>query len=170
MGYTRVVALTLTAAAFAVSGCGGSSSSGSATKSTTSSNSAGNGGTSKTLTRAELIARADVICARVNARLAANVVTYQREIPRAASQLASLERVSLVEFRKLEPPAELAADWKQLIADAQTLAAETVEYGESAKPGKSKNERGLVESSEATRRQAITIAKRDGFVACAQGV
>jgi hypothetical protein len=147
MGHTRVAAIALTATMLAASGCGSSS---------------------KPLTRAELTAKANAICKTVTAKISSRSVKTQQDIARVAGELASFEQTALTNLSKLVPPAELEDDWKQFVAGAQTLAENTAKLGEYAKTNNLKGAKGLITSSEATQRQMVAIAKRDGLTACEQ--
>jgi hypothetical protein len=148
MGRRHLATLALAAAAvLAASGCGSSP---------------------KPLTRAELTVKADTICRSVTARLTKNAIKTQQDIARVAGELASFEQSALTKLSKLVPPAELADDWKQFIAGAQTLAENTSRLGEYAKANKLKASRGLITSSQATQQKMTAIAKRDGLKDCQQ--
>ena len=136
----------LVVVAVALSGCGGSSP--------------------KPLTRAELTAKADVICRRVSAKLATKTVKSVQDIARTAPELASFEQVALNELSKLVPPADLESDWKKFIAGAQTLAENTAKLGEYAKANNLKGAGSLITSSEATQQRLLKIVKRDGITEC----
>jgi hypothetical protein len=147
MRYTRVGAIALTVVALVASGCGSSS---------------------KPLTRAELTAKANAICRTVAAKISSKSASTQQQIGRVAEELASFEQTALTNLSKLVPPAELESDWKQFVAGAQTLAENTAKLGEYAKANNLKAAKGLIRSSEATQKQMVTIAKRDGLHACEQ--
>jgi hypothetical protein len=147
MQYTRVAAIALTVTTLAASGCGSSA---------------------KPLTRAELTAKADAICKTVTAKISSKSIKTQQEVAHVAAELASFEQTALTDLSKLVPPTELEDDWKQFVAGAQTLAERTAKLGEYAKANNLKGAKGLITSSEATQRQMVTIAKRDGLTACEQ--
>jgi hypothetical protein len=147
MGLTRLAIIALAATTLAVSGCGSSS---------------------KPLTRAELTAKANAICKTVSAKLASKTIKTQQDIARIAPELASFEQTALTELSKLVPPAELANDWKQFVAGAQTLAENTSKLGEYAKANNLKGAKGLITSSQAVQQQMVAAAKRDGLTACEQ--
>ncbi len=113
MGRAHLAAAALVTLAVAVAGCGGSSA--------------------KPLTRAELTAQANAICKTVTAKLASKTINNEKDIARVAPELASFEQSALTKLSKLVPPAELANDWKQFVADAETLAENTAKLGEYAK-------------------------------------
>jgi hypothetical protein len=146
MGRTRLTAVVLTAVTLAMAGCGSSS---------------------KPLTRAELTAKANAICATVTNKLASKKgINSQQDIARVAPELASFEQTALTELGKLVPPAELANDWKEFVAGAQTLAENTAKLGEYAKANHLKEAKSLITSSEKIQQQMVATAKRDGIAAC----
>ncbi len=149
MTHSRLLALSLIAVSLIAGGCGKSS---------------------KPLTRAELIAKADAICKRANDKLKSSNTTIktQQDIAKLAPKLASFEQGALAELSKLEPPAALANDWKMIIAGAQTLADNTAKLGEYARRNDIKAARGLIQTSEKVQQQTLAIAKRDGFKECSQ--
>jgi hypothetical protein len=128
----------------------------------------GCGSSPKPLTRAELTAKANAICKTVTVRLAKSSIKTQRDIARVAPELASFEQTALAELSKLVPPAELANDWKQFVAGAQTLAENTLKLGEYAKANNLKGAKGLITSSQAVQQQMTATAKRDGLKDCEQ--
>lgn len=147
MGYRSRASIALTAIALAASGCGSSS---------------------KPLTRAELTAKANAICKTVTAKISSKSANTQQQIARVAEELSSFEQTALTNLSKLVPPAELENDWKLFVSGAQTLAENTAKLGEYAKANNLKAAKGLITSSEATQKQMVTIAKRDGLTACEQ--
>jgi hypothetical protein len=147
MGRRRIAVAALAATTLAVSGCGSSS---------------------KPLTRAELTAKANAICKTVTAKLASKTIKTQQDIARIAPELASFEQSALAELSKLVPPAELANDWKQFVAGAETLAENTSKLGEYAKANNLKGAKGLITSSQTVQQQMVATAKRDGLTACEQ--
>lgn len=147
MGRTRLAAVALAATTLALAGCGSSS---------------------KPLTRAELTAKANAICKSVTAKLASKTISTQQDIARIAPELAGFEQSALAELGKLVPPAELANDWKQFVAGAQTLADNTAKLGEYAKANNLKAAKGLITSSQAIQQQMVATAKRDGLKSCEQ--
>lgn len=149
MGRTQLATLALTAVALTACGCGGSS---------------------KPLTRAELMVKANAICKRVNVQVstANKKASTEQDIARIAPRLAAFEQASLTELSKLVPPSDLANDWKTIIAGGQTLAENTAKLGEYAKAKNIKGAQTLVISSEKVQQQIVSIAKRDGFVECEQ--
>lgn len=147
MGYRGKAAIALTAATLGACGCGSSS---------------------KPLTRAELTAKANAICKTVTAKISSKSASTEQQISREASELASFEQTALANLSKLVPPAELETDWKLFVSGAQTLAENTAKLGEYAKTKNLKAAKGLIVSSEATQKQMVVIAKRDGLTACEQ--
>jgi hypothetical protein len=128
-------------------------------------------GSSKPLTRAELTVKANAICKKVSAKLASATkggVGTKQALARVAPKLAAFEETALGELGKLVPPANLENDWKQFVAGAQTLADNTSKLGEYVKANNLKGAKGLVLSSEATQKQMVAIARRNGFKDCEQ--
>lgn len=148
MGWTRLSAVALVAAALLVAGCGGSSP--------------------KPLTRAELTVKANTICRTMTSKLASKSATTQQQLARVAGELASFEQTALGELGKLVPPRELTNDWKEFVAGAQTLADNTAKLGEYAKSNKLKAAKALIIASETVQQQMVAIAKRDGLTDCQQ--
>jgi hypothetical protein len=144
-----VVALTIAAATLLASGCGGSS------------------GSSRSLTRAELTAKANAICRRVNARLTSSLLRNPQELARIAPRMVTFEQTALTELTNLNPPASLANDWQQIVAGAETLVEDTARYSEDARTNDLKGVHDLVGSAEKTQRRIGAIATHDGFSDCA---
>lgn len=147
MEHTRLAAVALAATTIAVAGCGSSP---------------------KPLTRAELTAKANAICKTVSTKLSSKTIKTQQDIARVAAELASFEQQALGELSKLVPPAELASDWQQFVAGAETLAENTAKLGEYARSNNLKAGRSLIASSQKVQQQMTATAKRDGLTACEQ--
>jgi hypothetical protein len=162
--------LTISVVAVAVAGCGGSSRSAPLVRSAPrgSSTTATTAGRRAPLTRAELIARGDVICGRINAFISANPYRTPQDFPRIAPRLAAYEQAADLDLDKLVPPRSLAADWARILADARFLAVQT------AKLGKAVEERGLsavppmISATQPIQLQMLAIAKHDGFKICSR--
>ncbi|MGH2879520.1 MAG: hypothetical protein ACRDK4_07950 [Solirubrobacteraceae bacterium] len=149
MSSTRIAAV-LAASALVGAGCGGSSPS-----------------TSGSLTRAELIAKADVICARVHVEYHANGYTTKASIARLAPILAGDEQTAVDELRGLRAPASMVSDWNMIIDNAQTTATDTAKLGQLAKEGKFDQAAPLFNANQQNEHRALAVAARDGFKECA---
>src|ERR1700729_1019990 len=111
---TQLVALSLVAIASAIAGCGESSK-------------------ATPLSKAELIAKADAVCAHVMVQYHANGYTTTQSIVSRAPRVAAAEQTGVAELRKLTPPASMASDWQQIVENAQTIANDTAKLGQYAK-------------------------------------
>lgn len=151
----RFPALLLAVTVLAASGCGESAD------------------PSASLTRSTLIARGDLLCERLNTKLAATTVGKAGGYAQIFPPLAAYEHAVVAQMRKLTPPASMANSWGQLVNGAQTLADATAKIGEDAKANNN-----LLRASSSTRaaftaagqgtRQMKTAAGREGFKDCAQ--
>jgi hypothetical protein len=113
MSRWRLAASVLAATVLGISGCGEST------------------GSSKHLTRAELIARGDVICRRLSTKLAATATGEEGGgLAQLLLALAVYEHAVVAEMRKLTPPVSMADGWGQMVSGAQTLAGATAKLGE----------------------------------------
>jgi hypothetical protein len=122
----------------------------------------------KPLTRAQLTAKANAICRRVNAKLASvGTIKGTAQIARVTSRLSAFEQSTLAQLSALVPPAALESDWKRFVDGAQSLAEATAKLGEDAATKKPNAIGPLLASAEATQRRMTTLARRDGFTACA---
>jgi hypothetical protein len=128
----------------------------------------GCGKSAKPLTRAQLLAKADAICRRINKKLSSTTIKTQQDIARIAPQLATYEQEGLAELSKLIPPASMANDWKMIITGAQTLADNTAKLGEYVKSKDLKTARALITETSKVQQRTVAIAKRNGFKDCAQ--
>ena len=117
-----------------------------------------------------MIAGADAICGRLNAKFAAGKATSLRvrEIARLAPSRAALERTTATELSKLTPPASIASDWRQIIAYRKTLAEELVKLGQDAKLNDAAGIRALAASKKRVHGQLLSTATRDGFKDCSR--
>jgi hypothetical protein len=161
MSRTYLTALAITA--LAVTGCGASTKSSGTSGSITSSEAA-----EQTLTRPNLIAKADAVCHRVNMKRTSNKIGSQQEIAHSATELASYERHALTELNKLVPPAFLANDWRQILANRQTIADDTLAVGRDVNSNNVTAAHTLLSEIEQVQRRMFAIARRDGFNDCAQ--
>ncbi len=149
MAPTRLVALALAATIFAASGCGGA-----------------NNKSSVSLTRTDLIIRADAICRRVNTLHNSITITSQADEARVLQPLAVYERSALTSLDKLTPPTSMAGDWNEILANFRTLIDDTEKLAEAVKSNSLKQDQGLSETLNSTRKQINVIATHDGFQDC----
>jgi hypothetical protein len=175
MPHTRLaVAFVLAATTLAASGCGGSSK---ATSTPAPATSAANTTSStateasvkpsgKPLSRSELIARADAICYRLNARRSATTIGRPQDYERVVPALASYELAAATEMGKLVPPASMAHDWQQIVAGSRTVAAATGRFHTyaEAKAGTLAHTIDLVLGKGID--ELVHAAKRAGFKDC----
>jgi hypothetical protein len=143
-------------AVIALAGCGGSSS--------------------KTLTRAELVAHADPICKQVATRrttaneqlnkAGATSAKGLQLLAQVAPGVAAYEHEAIDRLRTLKAPTTLTNDWQQLLAGMQTLADDAAQIGVQAKAKQLKRVESITKSGRSVREKLTTIATRDGFTYC----
>lgn len=179
MSPTRLTALALSAVAIAVSGCGNSSKTTSANAGNTSSPSSSTTVTATSTTgttgvnsaptamsRSELTTSANAICKRLHTQLKNFSTQSALGLDRIYTRAAAAEQASLANLRKLSPPANLNADWNQIMSALGTLAADSIKYAEYTK---TKNQAAALRVSESfgsIKIQAGTVATHDGLAEC----
>lgn len=173
----RLAVLALIATTLVASGCGGTSQSSNGTVASTQNRASG---TSKStiatqspaptpvLTRAQLIARADLICHRVNAKRALLRISGEQDVARQLPPLAVYEQEAVVELRKLTPPPSMTAGWQRIVQGSESFAEATASLGESAKAKKLPQAETLSIVAERTLKRTFALAKQEGFNDCAQ--
>jgi hypothetical protein len=183
MSRTRLLAGALSASLFVVSGCGGTAtktqsaqSVGSASPKTTTSGGAvapapppiHTSPKTSRLTRAQLIAAADAICARLSKRTRSVTNTSLAGVGSTAPLVAGYYRAAFAELRNLTPPRSMARDWKAIVSDIRPVADETLIMGKYATdndPSAAAKVEGRIARIQLHR---IAIAKRNGFKDCAE--
>jgi hypothetical protein len=178
MMYRRLAGLVLTASTLAFVGCGGSGKANSST-STGSSDAtvATTPSTSTTpapvtapgppLSTAQLVAKAQTICRRLNVHLAGPkyVIRSQQDLVRIVPLRIAAEQSTLTELSKLTPPASSTTGYKQLLAARRTLIEDTTKLGEDAATG-NPNTNSVYASSATVEREMAETAKSVGIVEC----
>jgi hypothetical protein len=152
MSSTRIAAMLAASALFGATGCGGSSSP----------------NTGGSLTRGELIAKADTICARVLAEYHGYGYTTQASVAHLAPILAGDEQTGVDELRSLRAPASMVSDWNTILDNAQTVVNDTAKLGQLAKENKLNQAASLFTADQQNEQHALAIAARDGFKECSK--
>jgi hypothetical protein len=129
----------------------------------------GCGSSSHSLTRAQLIAKGDAICSRVDAESGSFTIRTDHDHALYLPALAAYEQAASSEMRALVPPDSMANDWRQIVADAQAVADSMTRVGEYAQSHKpSAAPKALYAPAATAVQDMLTVAQRDGFKACAQ--
>jgi hypothetical protein len=167
-----VVVFALFSIVVALVGCGQSSSSKTRSPGITSTTAAASTtntsapSPSGALTRAELIAKADAICAGANARFGSLKVTSTAELGHALAQEGAFNRVQAVELSKLIPPASMSSDWKLIVDGVRRLGSYATKLSTYTLTNNSTAGPPLLLASSRDRNHILAIAKRDGFREC----
>jgi hypothetical protein len=119
--------------------------------------------------QAELIAKADAICRRLNVEIATTKPKHLgvHEIARLSPVRANLEQATVKDLSKLTPPASIADNWRQLIGYRRRLAEELAKLGRSAKAHDVAAIKALTSSKLRVHRQLLIVGRHSGFKACA---
>jgi hypothetical protein len=169
--HVSLAALALAATTLAVSGCGGSSK----TESSKTPAATGTPATTAAVTaepgklaRTELIAKAEAICARINAKRSSTTIRTHRDYGRLLPSLGAYERAAAAEMSKLTPPASIANDWKQIVAGAHTIAESIVKLGKDSASNNSRAGQAILSELTTVRQQISSIAHRQSLKECAR--
>ncbi len=165
MLHARVATLAA-AIALAVAGCGSAKTQSQSTATATTT-AAVTIATGTPLTRAQLLAKADVICERANTKLktmsARTIPAYVRLLP----QMALYYNSEAESLSALVPPASMEPAWKQIVNDVHLYGEYEISTARYAKEKQEKLATHEYKNSVATATQWIATAKTAGFTACA---
>ncbi len=136
---------------------------------------AGCGGGSQGLSKSELIARADAVCARTDAQAAKAsariTVPHTPDGPRQAfittarATLPISDR-GLAELRALRPPSVMASDWKRFLADVQKEDAAGHALLRAARLQDTIAAAETQQSLHAVQLDLEAVSTKDGFSTC----
>ncbi len=176
MLHLQFAMLALATTMFAASGCGSSkqaptSSTGSKTIATATS-SVGTTtaplATGKPLTRAQLIAQGDAICATATRKLTAVAARSEPELVRLLPQAAINLETEAKGLSRLVPPASMTHDWTQIINKIHFASEYVTRVTQYIKEKQEKTAGQLYEKAGYLYKQSKAIAKRDGFKRCSR--
>jgi hypothetical protein len=156
MSSNNVAALTLTVSALLICGCG------------TSSSTTGVKAPSRPLTKSQLIAKADPICARFFVKFHAHGTKTAKEFVGNLRLLLSFERTESEELRKLTPPASMSSDWNKILTGQRTLTDDSARLLTYVRQGKLQAARPLLSAAQSARSQETALARRNGFKDCSR--
>lgn len=175
MNPTRLAALGLMLTTLAASGCGGSTKSPSqATPTTQAASTASAEEVSHAqhqtppLTKSQLIAKADTICRRVNAKRASIIIKTPQDFPRLLPGLATYEYAAVVEMRKLTPPASMKTSWQKIITGAKLTADAAAARGKYVTTTNPDGMGPLSLTAAHTAQESLALAQREGFHDCSK--
>lgn len=176
MSQRKLAACALAATVFVGSGCGASSKSTSSSK-TVSSTAAATASVNTTpatlavgkpLTRTQLIARADPICASTNLQVGTMSARTGSESLRILPQIVVYYSTEAESLGKLVPPRSLAHDWGQIVNDIQHYSQITNAAVRYAKENQLPTARRLYRQAIKLLEQWPATAKRDSFKHCSK--
>jgi hypothetical protein len=170
MLFIQLATLTAATAAVVTSGCG-SSKTGSAASiahATTPTTATVPLAIGKPLTRAQLIAQGDAICASTNAKIKAISAKTNAEIINALPQAAIYYNAEAESLSKLVPPASISRDWSQIVNDIELTSRYTSGTARYAKENQKKTAARLYKEGLKLRERWLAIAKRDGLKVCSE--
>lgn len=145
-------------------GCGGGSESHvTATTSSSSANAA-----AKAATEPGFEGNAEAICKRLNSQLAGDNVNSISDIPRIAPRRAALEKATLVELQRLEPPANLKRSWSSMLAARRQIAISLARLGVEVAAGHVNSVQPILSSSGRLETRMTALARHAGFSDCAK--
>jgi hypothetical protein len=130
MRRTGFAALTLATSVLVATGCGGSAKTASQSASSTPTSAASATSPPATpvgapLTRAQLIAKGDAICYRLNARRQSTRIEHAKDYEHLIPSLAAYESQGANEMSQLVPPASMAHAWRSIVIGSHTIAEVT---------------------------------------------
>jgi hypothetical protein len=172
MSSTKLAAVAVATAMLAVQGCGGSSKSSSGTSAGNQAATSAQTGTAQSasttppLTRVALIAKADPICARIQAQRASKVIKTRQDYTRAASVLASIEKRANDELAKLTPPTSLASTWSQMLVGYRTITSDLEQISDAI--ALKRTPVNIIRNAEMVKEHIATLARSAGFHDCAR--
>jgi hypothetical protein len=126
-------------------------------------------GSTKPLTRAQLVSKANSLCSHVQAKMkAAGVAKTTQEYAKIAKKLAGFEQQQLESMRKLKPPPSMASDWKQMIEGAEEITEDAGTLSTDIQLKKDKAAGAVLQQIGAEEKKLAPIVQRDGFHSCSQ--
>lgn len=178
MAFIRPLALALLVMTIIVTGCGGSKSSSLSNTSHSKEVSAATGSESNTttttsgkaLSNSGMIAKADAVCARFKAKLAAvrgNIETMG-DIVSAGTKQGAIQRAEIAELSKLTPSGSLASKWHQVLNMRRLLIEEFNQIVTAARANNKEDVDSALTASAGVEKQIYTITLHDGFPSCAK--
>jgi hypothetical protein len=141
-------------------GCGGGTSNARSSESTNPSG--------VTLSKAQVIAKADAICKQMNVEFAADEPKGQSlaETARITPHRAVLEQQVVKELDELKPPQAFADQLQRVISTRRSLAEELAVVGRDAKAGDIAAVHRLAASKAKLHHELRAFATAIGFTAC----
>jgi len=179
MLHAHLAAPALAAIALATIGCGGSSKTGSSAAATTTAPAATTTtttvalptttvklATGRPLTRAELIAKADPICKRMNTKVFGIRVKSISEFASVTPQMAIYINTASADLGKLVSPARMTRDWARIVNGLQLYGEYVSKIGQYAQANDISAARQQYATAQNILVQMNTIGKNDGFIQC----
>jgi hypothetical protein len=161
-----IAALATVVVPVLLSGCGGSSS---PTKTRTTATARGTAG-SPPLTQAQLVRKADAVCASVEEYVAAHRAKSLSEVSRLAPEVAARKRAAAAELERLIPPPALASEWKLITSDVRTSAGYTQMFAGYAASHNLQAIQTLQATANALHQQIATVVTREGIARCSHAL
>jgi hypothetical protein len=114
------------------------------------------------------ITRADAICERLDAELAAKPAksVSVKEIETITPQNAALEQKAVNELAKLTAPKAIEREWQQVIAYRRSLASALIQLAQAAKAGDTASIKRLGQAKERVRKKLLEVGEHAGFTHC----
>lgn len=165
--YRRAGAVTaaLAVCAIGAAGCGNSTSPTNQKTSTHATATNANRPASGPLTRAQLIAKGDEICYRLNTRRQSTTIGHQQDYERVVPELSAYELSGATEMSQLRPPDAMAHAWQTMITDSRIIAEITGRYRRYGEVSHKEQHPFDVMLGNAIN-ELVTVAKREGFKEC----
>jgi hypothetical protein len=135
----------------------------------------GCGGSAPTLSRAQLLARADAICLQVNRQAAAAIAASRAPSPSEAARQAFIRTTEaslplsdrgLAELRALRPPPAMAADWRRFLTDVQSEDRGAHQLLEAARGSDLRRGESVQVTMQAAAADLQQLTARVGFAVC----
>lgn len=170
----NLLAITLTVVALASYGCGNSKAKASISNKTTSAiaststTSTPSVPTGPGLSRAQLVAKADPICRRLNDTLNAekDAPKSKQDIVRVATRRAKLEEQTVAKLSRIVPVSSIAPQWEQIVATRQALVRELTSLARYAAVSNLPEQNVAIRTATELTRQMNQEALHMGFKDC----
>lgn len=151
---------------------GGSVTTGSATSNTGTGAAANDAsatvGSSTPLTKTQFVASANTICKRLHLQLLGLNRGKTPDTQQVYSRGAAYEQTAVGKLQKLNPPAELSGDLKQVVATLSALAEGSTKYVQYVKAKNMSKANSLANSYAPIKEQGVVVTLRDGLKECAR--